>query len=448
MTARLFGTDGIRGVANVEPMTPETLLKLGKAVARSLSVGGAAVRIVVGRDTRVSGAMLEAALAAGVAAGGGEVLLAGEIPTPAVAFLTRNSTATAGAVISASHNPFQDNGVKFFGAEGFKLSDGEESHLESMVADDRPPGSEHTGERIGRIREIDDSAEQYQRFLLGTLPQGFRLQGMRIVLDCAHGAAHAVGPQVLQHLGASLTTLGASPDGMNINLLCGALHPERLQAAVREQGADLGIALDGDADRVLLVDRHGVVVDGDEVLAILVDAAGPTACRVAVGTVMSNMGLEIALKERSVRLIRAQVGDRHVVDEMRRHGARLGGEPSGHLVLLDLHTTGDGLLAALHICRIMQATGRDLADLRRVMSKLPQALLSVRVEQRRDLRELQGLQDAISRIERRLQGRGRILVRPSGTEPLVRVMVEGEDESRVHAYAAEIADVVAREHGA
>jgi len=440
---RLFGTDGIRGVANVAPLTPEFLVNLGKAVASSWAAGAQPPRFVVGRDTRISGPMLEAALAAGMSASGAEVLLAGVLPTPAIAHLTQVHKATAGAVISASHNPFADNGVKFFAADGFKLSQVQEEKIEHLLQ--AASTKQVTGADLGRIRRIEDAAEVYTRFLIRTLPAGFRLRGIRVAIDCAHGAAYRVGPAVLEELGATVTTIGGAPDGVNINLEQGALHPQRLQSVVRDSGATLGIALDGDADRVLLVDGSGSVLDGDEILAILVDArlrsGNPTAT--VVGTVMSNMGLEIALKNRGVTLIRASVGDRYVVEEMRRHAATLGAEPSGHVVLLDHHTTGDGLLAALAVCRIILESGRDLTQLRGAVSKLAQVLVNVQLDRPTDLQRLARVQKTIAQVERRLDGRGRVLVRPSGTEPVVRVMVEGEHEDRVRAYAAEIAAAVA-----
>jgi phosphoglucosamine mutase len=440
---RLFGTDGVRGVANVEPMTPETVTRLGRAAATLCARQGVR-RMVIGRDTRLSGTMLEAALAAGVAAAGADVLLAGEIPTPAVAVLARHEAA-AGAVVSASHNPFADNGVKFFGADGFKLSDQSERDIEEQMGALRaaPP----TGTAIGRICPLADAASRYKQFLFESLPKGFKLDGMRVVIDCANGAAHGVGPELFEQLGADVVALANAPDGVNINRDCGALHPEHVQAAVRDHGAELGIALDGDADRVMLVDRQGALVDGDEILAILVESqrrrGAPPA--VVVGTVMSNLGLEIALRERGVQLLRAAVGDRYVVDEMRRAGALLGGEASGHIVMLEKHSTGDGLLAALAVCREMRECKRDLAALRGVMSRFPQVLLNVRVTGRRELAEIAPLQKAIAGVERALDGRGRVLVRFSGTEPLVRVMVEGEDERSVRRHAAAIAAVIERE---
>lgn len=443
---RLFGTDGVRGVANCEPMTVETVVRLGRSFAALCARSGRGAVVAVGRDTRLSGPMLESALAAGITSAGGEVMLAGEIPTPAVALLSRG-VANAGAVVSASHNPYADNGVKFFGGNGFKLPDESEREIETMMACLDAPAP-LSGTALGQIRVLADSARRYERFLLDACGPDFELAGMKIVVDCANGAAHEVGPAVLRQLRANVSALGCAPDGININHECGALHPAALQAAVRSQGAALGIALDGDADRVVLVDDRGDVVDGDEILAVLAEAAlarNTLGGDIVVGTVMSNMGLEVALRARNLKLLRAAVGDRYVVDEMRRTGAKLGGESSGHIVLLDRHTTGDGLLAALSVCRIMRETQRPLSELRKVMSRFPQALVNVRVAQRRELTTIAAVQGVIVRVEKALDGRGRVLVRFSGTEPLVRVMVEGEDEAAVNAYAAEIAAVVESE---
>lgn len=441
-TARqLFGTDGVRGVANVEPMTPDTVQRLGQALAQRCRSARARPRIVIGRDTRLSGDMLEAALTAGITSMGVDVLLAGVLPTPAVAFLTRTLPADAGVVVSASHNPFQDNGIKFFAANGFKLPDDVEHSIEQLVLHGGTAAPRPTAADIGRGVRLDDAAERYQRFVSGVVPRGRRLDGLRVVLDCAHGAAHRVGPGVFEALGAVVETIGVEPNGTNINDDCGAVHPQRLQAAVRATHAQLGVALDGDADRAILVDESGDIVDGDEMLAMFAAdmlARGILHGSTVVATVMSNLGLEISLRERGARLVRAAVGDRYVVEAMQRGGYNLGGEQSGHLILLDQSTTGDGLIAGLTVASLMVAQQRPLGELKRVMSKLPQVLLNVRVARRQDLDTIPVVRETIEGVRAALNERGRVLVRYSGTEPLVRVMVEGEDAAQIALYAQHI----------
>jgi phosphoglucosamine mutase len=449
---KLFGTDGIRGTANREPVTCETALALGRAVAHLCKndCGSLHPAIVIGRDTRLSGDMLESALSAGACSMGADVLLAGTLPTPGIAFLTCNLGAAAGVVISASHNPFADNGIKFFARTGFKLPDAAEEEIERFAlgggAETMP-----TGSAIGRVRHIDDALERYAAALRSAVPAERGLRGLKIALDCAHGAAYRVGPRVLEEAGADVVTMGVNPDGENINCGCGALHPGQLQGAVVAEKAHMGIALDGDADRAMLVDETGTLVDGDEVLAMLateMQARGTLKQGTVVATVMSNIGLEIALRERGARLERVQVGDRYVVEAMLRHGYNLGGEQSGHIVVLDRSTTGDGLVAALSVLGLMIERQRPLSELRLVMSKFPQALINVRVRSRRDLNELPPVRSAIERIGRALGDRGRVLVRYSGTEPLVRVMVEGERPAEVQAYAEEIAATLRAQLGA
>lgn len=449
-TARkLFGTDGIRGVANIEPITAETALRLGRALTRYCR--GRSVerpRIVVGRDTRRSGDMLERALTAGICSAGGEPLLAGVLPTPAVAYLTRSLKADAGAVVSASHNPFQDNGLKFFDAMGFKLADEAERDIERWVLHGDASDLRVPAAALGRAQAVDDAGRRYLEFLKNLLPRHVALKGMRVVIDCAHGAACGVGPELFRQLGADVVAIGVTPDGTNINRDAGATHPELLQNTVRAQHAHLGVALDGDADRLIVADEQGEVVDGDEVLAMVaIDmlARGTLKQGTVVATVMSNLGLELALRERGARLVRVQVGDRYVVEEMRRHGYNLGGEQSGHLVLLDHSTTGDGLLAALAVVRLLIEQQQPLSVLKRAMTHLPQMLLNVPVKVRRDLDDIVALQQAVAHVRAALNERGRVLVRYSGTEPVVRVMVEGEDEETVRAYAEEIAAVIRAE---
>lgn len=446
---KLFGTDGVRGVANAEPVTCETVLRLGQAVAQLCKkAAGRRHRVVVGKDTRVSGDMLESALTAGICSMGVDVLLAGVLPTPGIAFLTRDLGATAGAVISASHNPFQDNGIKLFAATGFKLPDAVEQEIEQLVVNGGRDLPRAAATQVGKAGRVDDAPRRYKSFVKNTLPRELSLRGLKIVIDGAHGAAYRVGPEVFEELGAEVVAIGVSPDGENINRGCGAVHPECLQAAVVAERAQVGVALDGDADRIILVDERGEVVDGDEVLAMVAAdmlAEGTLKHATVAATVMSNVGLEVALRERGAHLVRVAVGDRHVVEAMRRNGYNLGGEPSGHLIFLDHHTTGDGIVAGLNVTRLMVERQRPLSELKRVMSKFPQVLLNVPVKERRDLQAIRPLQQAMARIAAALNDRGRVLVRYSGTEPVVRVMVEGEHPEQVSEYAAEIAAVIRAE---
>ena len=439
----LFGTDGIRGTANVEPMTSETVVLLGRAIAHVVKRDSRRHKIIIGKDTRLSGYMLESALTSGICSMGVDVLLVGPLPTPGIAFLTRSMRADAGVVISASHNPFQDNGIKFFASSGFKLPDDLEREIERLVRDEdaiahlRPTATE-----VGKAFRIDDALGRYNVFLKNSFPKHLTLDGLKIVVDGAHGAAYRVGPEVLEELGAQVVAIGVDPDGENINRDCGALHPEQLAARVRAEGAHLGVALDGDADRVIFVDEHGEVVDGDAVLAMLgieLQRAGRLVNGGVVATVMSNLGLELALRERGIQLVRVQVGDRFVVEEMLRGNYVLGGEQSGHVVFLEHGTTGDGLVTALAVLALVVESGKPLSVLRQVMRHLPQRLVNVRVRERRELSALPAVQRVIDRVSRDLGTRGRVLVRYSGTEPLVRVMVEGEQVGQVERYCEEIA---------
>jgi len=453
MTAerKLFGTDGVRGVANLEPMTAETALRLGRAAARWCRQNSPGQQpLVIGKDTRCSGDMLETALAAGVCSAGVDAALAGILPTPAIAFLTRSTGAGAGAVISASHNPFPDNGIKFFARSGFKLPDEVEEQIEQLVLSGDVAEAQPTGSEIGRVSTLEDAGIRYKEFLKACFPEHHSLAGLEIVLDCAHGAAYRVGPELCRELGAGVTVIGGSPDGMNINAQCGAVHPEGLQRAVRGTGAQLGVALDGDGDRAIFVDETGAVVDGDEILAMVAAemlARGTLKHATVVATIMSNIGLEVALRERGARLVRVKVGDRYVVEEMLRGGYNLGGEQSGHLVFLDHTTTGDGLVAALTVAALMLERQRPLSALKQVMTKFPQRLLNVPVARRAELDSLGKVSQMIQRVQAELGERGRVVVRYSGTEPLVRVMVEGEDVSRVQTFAEEIAAAVGEELG-
>ena len=442
---KLFGTDGVRGVANVDPMTSEVAMRLGRAVAHIFRESNRRHKVLIGKDTRVSGYMLETAMASGICSMGVDVLLVGPMPTPGIAFLTRSLRADAGVVISASHNPFQDNGIKFFARDGFKLPDAVEEEIESLVFDESIDHLRPTAGEVGKAFRIDDALGRYNVFAKNTFPRDRTLDGLKIVVDAAHGAGYRVAPEVLEELGARVWTLGCDPDGENINDGCGALYPERLQKRVVEVGADLGIALDGDADRCLLVDEKGQLVDGDEILAIAAaHMAGTGSLRnsAVVATVMSNLGLEVALREKGIDLVRTPVGDRYVVEEMRRRNANLGGEQSGHIILLDNNTTGDGLITALGVLAIVVEAERPLSELSRVMIRFPQVLVNVKVRERRDVTADHSVAGVIREIEGGLGDRGRVLVRASGTEPLIRVMVEGEHEDEVRMHAEGIADAI------
>ncbi len=442
---KLFGTDGVRGVANVDPMTSEVAMRLGRAVAHIFRESNRRHKVLIGKDTRVSGYMLETAMASGICSMGVDDLLVGPMPTPGIAFLTRSLRADAGVVISASHNPFQDNGIKFFARDGFKLPDAVEEEIESLVFDESIDHLRPTAGEVGKAFRIDDALGRYNVFAKNTFPRDRTLDGLKIVVDAANGAGYRVAPEVLEELGARVWTLGCDPDGENINDGCGALYPERLQKRVVEVGADLGIALDGDADRCLLVDEKGQLVDGDEILAIAAaHMAGTGSLRNAavVATVMSNLGLEVALREKGIDLVRTPVGDRYVVEEMRRRNANLGGEQSGHIILLDNNTTGDGLITALGVLAIVVEAERPLSELSRVMTRFPQVLVNVKVRERRDVTADHSVAGVIREIEGGLGDRGRVLVRASGTEPLIRVMVEGEHEDEVRMHAEGIADAI------
>ncbi|MBP7127492.1 phosphoglucosamine mutase [Myxococcota bacterium] len=438
---RLFGTDGIRGVANVAPMTPEMALSLGKAAAAMFAGRKGRKRILIGKDTRLSGYMFETAMAAGIVSTGADVLLSGPIPTPGIAYLTVGMRADAGVVISASHNPFEDNGIKFFGADGFKLPDEVEARIERLMEhpEELPPPA--TGRDFGRAHRIDDAVGRYCVHLKSTFPRHLSLAGLRIAVDCAHGAAYRVAPLVFEELGAEVVLLGAAPDGTNINENCGALHPETLSRKVLEHRCDLGLALDGDGDRAILVDEQGEVVDGDAVLALcaaFLDRRSALKGGGVVGTVMSNFGLELALRQMGLRLVRTDVGDRYVVEEMTRGGYNLGGEQSGHLLFLDHATTGDGILSALRVLEVMLSEDRRLSDLASSFQRFPQVVLSGKVREKPPLESLERLQAACREAEALLEGRGRVNVRYSGTSALIRVMVEGEDKGIVEEWARRI----------
>jgi phosphoglucosamine mutase len=447
---KLFGTDGVRGVANVYPMTTEMAMQIGRAAAFIFRNGNRRHRIVIGKDTRLSGYMIENALSAGICSMGVDVLLVGPLPTPGIANITSSMRADAGVVISASHNPFQDNGIKFFSRTGFKLPDEMELRMEELIFSGEIESLRPIANEVGKAFRIDDAAGRYVVFLKSTFPRDLDLSGLRIVLDCANGAAYKVAPAVLEELGAEVVPLGVKPNGTNINAGCGSLHPDVISAAVRETGADLGIALDGDADRVIFVDESGSEIDGDHIMAICAtDMIANKSLRkkTVVATVMSNMGLDIAVRRSGGKVLKTAVGDRYVVEEMVRGGYNLGGEQSGHMIFLDHNTTGDGMLSALQVLAIMRRTGKRLSELAQVMTPLPQVLVNTRVVEKKDIRKIPEIDARIRLIESELGDSGRVLIRYSGTEPLLRVMLEGEDHGRIDAWAHEIADLAARHLG-
>jgi phosphoglucosamine mutase len=450
---RLFGTDGIRGVANVSPLTPEETCRLGRVVASYLAerVGAGRRRptFLIARDTRVSGSLLEQALVAGVLSAGVDALVCGVLPTPAVAFLTPALGAAGGAVLSASHNPFEDNGVKLFSGDGDKLPDAWEDEIEARLGLDAE-GERATGARIGRLRTVVGVERRYLDGLRASLPAGFDLAGRRLVLDCAHGATYRVAPRLFRSLGAEVAALGVRPSGTNINHRVGALHPEGLQARVRAWPGAIGLAFDGDGDRLIVVDETGAVRDGDHVLAICaaaLSARGALKGGVVVSTVMANLGLERALAALGIKMARAPVGDRYVLEEMRRLGANLGGEQSGHVVFLDHARTGDGVLSALQLLRAVRELGGPLGELADKVEKCPQVLLNVPVRSRPPLGDLRAVAEALARWEQKLDGRARFLVRYSGTESLARVMVEGDEHATIDTAAREIAAAIQQEIG-
>jgi phosphoglucosamine mutase len=440
MSRRYFGTDGVRGRVGTHPMTAEFALRLAGAAARVLAPAGG--RVLVGKDTRLSGYMFESALEAGFVAAGVDVLLVGPLPTPGIAYMVQRLNCDFGTVISASHNPYDDNGIKFFDRSGGKLADEIEERIESHLDE---PALTLESAALGRASRVDRERVLYQAFCAGTLPAGMTLQGLKLVIDCANGAAYKVAPRVLADAGAEIIPIGCSPNGRNINDGCGSTQPELLKLTVAGVRADAGIALDGDGDRVVMVDHLGRVVDGDQLLYVLARAglAAGTLRGPVVGTVMSNMGLELALGQLGVPFLRAAVGDRHVLQLLHRHGGALGGETSGHLLCLEHTTTGDGLIVALQVLAVMKQTGKSLAELAAGMTRLPQQMINVRVARRFDAGADPGVSAAVSAVERSLAGRGRVVLRASGTEPVIRVMVEGEDAQAVGRHVSAIAQAVA-----
>ena len=445
-TRKLFGTDGIRGVANVEPMTCETVVRLGMAVAARLRQKNRHTRIVIGKDTRLSGYMFETAMAAGVVAMGADVWLTGPLPTPAIAFITESMRCDAGVVISASHNAYQDNGIKLFARDGYKLADEVEAEIEQLMLNPDLTSRRADPADIGYSRRIEDAIGRYVVFCKSTFDRTQTLDGLTIVFDGAHGAGYRVGPMVFEELGAKVIAINTQPDGKNINAKSGALAPQQMCAEVITRGAHLGIALDGDADRVVMCDERGQVIDGDAVMALCATrllAAGKLAKNTLVTTVMSNIGLERAIRAAGGKLVRTDVGDRYVVAEMREHGYNFGGEQSGHLVFLDHMTTGDGIVAALRVLEIMVTEQKPLSELATVMTRTPQTLVNVMIDEKRPLAGLADVQKMIATVEADLGSEGRVLVRYSGTERKVRVMIEGPNQGKIHAQAEQIAALIA-----
>jgi len=442
MARKYFGTDGMRGRVGVEPMTAATVMKLGWAAGKVLAREGNK-DVLIGKDTRVSGYLFESALEAGLSSAGINLRLLGPMPTPAVAYLTRTFRAAAGIVISASHNPYYDNGVKFFSAEGTKLPDETEQAIEDMMGHEMETVDSAD---LGRAQRIDDAPGRYIEFCKSTFPTGLRLDNMKIVVDSANGAAYHIAKGVFEELGANVVAVGADPDGLNINRDCGATSPDLLRAHVLMERADVGVALDGDADRLIMVDHRGEIVDGDELLYVLVKArldAGEKVPGVS-GTLMSNLGLEHGLRELGVEFVRAKVGDRYVLEELRKHNWMLGGESSGHIICLDRTTTGDGLVAALQILAYLQDSGEPLANLRAGMTRYPQVLVNVPISHREALNDNPEVQEAVASAEAELGDTGRVLLRPSGTEPVVRVMVEGRVANDVEKICHRVAETVGK----
>jgi len=440
MKRNYFGTDGIRGKVGEHPITPEFMLKLGWAAGTVLGRSGHG-KVVIGKDTRISGYMFESALEAGLSAAGLDILLLGPMPTPGIAYLTRTLHADAGIVISASHNPFEDNGIKFFSGQGTKLPDDVELAIEAEL--DKPMGMVASS-RLGKAQRVSDAAGRYIEFCKSTFPYQSDLKGLKLVVDCANGATYHIAPNVFRELGATVTSLATQPDGLNINVGCGSTHPEELQHLVLESGADLGIALDGDGDRLIMVDHRGEIVDGDELLYIIARERQQSGQGVngVVGTLMTNLGVEHAFDAAGIPFARAKVGDRYVMEQLLARGWQIGGESSGHIICLDRTTTGDGIVSALQVLSAMRREGRSLAELKAGTHKYPQVLINVRLERKVDISAMPEVQNAVHEAESQLGNRGRVLLRPSGTEPLVRVMVEGEDGAQVQRIAHQLAETV------
>lgn len=448
---RLFGTDGIRGTANQFPITPEIVMKVGQAMGYLLNKEPSRnkhPKVVIGKDTRISGYMVELALTSGLNSMGVHVELLGPMPTPGIGFLTRNMRADAGIVISASHNAYMDNGIKIFGSNGYKIPDSMEREIESLVFESDLNASLAGSMAIGRSKRIDDAGGRYIVYAKNAFPLEYTLEGMRIVLDCANGAAYKVAPAIFQELGADTIVLGNTPNGFNINDKAGALYPAKMAEAVQQFRADVGISLDGDADRVVMVDDKGHIVNGDHILAICamhLKSRGTLAKDTVVATQMSNFGLDKLMGEHGIKVTRTDVGDKYVVEEMRKNGACLGGEQSGHIIFLEHSTTGDGCIAALNVLAVMKRTGLRLSELSSKMTDVPQVLINTRVRRREELEKISGYNELIAEITKNLEGQGRVFVRFSGTEPLIRVLVEGPDRQAISKYAEQIASLLEKE---
>jgi phosphoglucosamine mutase len=449
---KLFGTDGIRGVANIEPVTAETALKLGRAAAHIFGNSGGRPHhqgdrrtIVLGKDTRLSGYMLENAMVAGITSLGVDVLIIGPLPTPGVAFITRSLRADAGIVLSASHNPYEDNGIKFFRHDGYKLDDAVEKKIEDIVFSGEIENIRPTALKIGKAFRIDDALGRYVEYAKQSFPRGRTLESLKIAVDCANGAAYKSTPCILRELGANLTVFHNSPNGTNINADCGSTHPEHIQKFVKETGAHVGITHDGDADRVLLCDENGDLVDGDEIMAIAaIDflKSGHLAKNTLVSTIMSNFGLDETLAAHGGKVLRTKVGDRYVIEAMMRDDLNVGGEQSGHMIFRDYASTGDGIVSALQILRVMIETGKPLSELKKVLKKYPQAQRSLKVRVKPALETLTGVQSLLKEAEQKLDGKGRVLLRYSGTEPKIRLLIEGREEDKINADADRIAGAI------
>jgi phosphoglucosamine mutase len=443
---RLFGTDGIRGVANEYPLTAEAVFRIGRAVALFFGAAAIPTKIIIGKDTRQSGDMIEDALVSGICSVGADACLIGILPTPAVAYLASSTDATAGIVVSASHNPYYDNGIKIFDGDGYKLSDPKEDEIERLLpADHIDHAAGKSNHRIGKVEMLKDASERYLTFLQNTLPDEHLFNGIKIVLDCSNGATYAVAPELFQDLGAQVEAIHISPNGKNINADCGSEYPQSLIDRVLAKKADIGLAFDGDGDRLVAVDEKGRVISGDRTLAICARSLkrkGLLKNNLVVSTVMSNLGLRLALKELGINHLMTQVGDRYVLEQMRANGAVIGGEDSGHMIFLDQHTTGDGMLMAIRLIQTMHDENKPLSELSRVMDVFPQVLLNIEVQKKPQIESVPEIMDAIHSVEEVLGEQGRVLVRYSGTQPLCRVMVEGPDKDETQRYCQQIADVV------
>jgi len=442
---KLFGTDGVRGVANKYPMTSEMAMQIGQAVGYILKKEGHRPRIVIGKDTRLSGYMLENALVAGITSMGADAVIIGPIPTPGIAFLTTNLDADAGIMISASHNPFEDNGIKIFSKTGFKLTDEQELQIEELIFSKKISEKLAPPEELGRAAREDNALGRYIVFLKQTYPRNLNLEGMKIVLDCANGATYKVAPILFKEMRANITAMNVNPDGMNINLNCGALHPEALAKKVIETNADIGLAFDGDGDRLIVVDEKGAIVSGDQILAICtknLKSEGKLKNNILVTTVMSNIGLSVTLKKMDIEHVKSKVGDRYVLEEMQKKDAVIGGEDSGHIIFLDHHTNGDGILSALQLLAVIKKENKPLSELSKIMEVFPQVMINVKVKGQPPLEEQPEIINAIKRAEKELGDKGRVLVRYSGTQSLCRVMVEGPTQKETREFAEKIAEVI------